>query len=190
MPTPLTATDLTIVNQALTGWLGEDEVENLTADTTKRAKIMRLNYESVSESTQIRTAWRFNTLKAALNKLLTVPENRWSAAWQLPNDNLKVLTTWPPGNYELQDGKLLSNNTDEIEIDYQRKVEEAFWPAWFQRYVVIRLAIRVCRGITGEFPDQTMKDELKAARDDAMFQDAQQQPNQTRMPNEFIDARF
>ena len=190
MPNPIQFDDLGVINQALTGVMGENEITNLEDDQGKAALIMRKNYEAVSEAAQIKTAWRFNTSKVALNKLSDKPINRWAAAWQLPNDNLKVLTTWPPGNYELQGNKLLSNNTDSREIDYQRKIGEGLWPIWFTRYVVAMLVMRTVRGITGEKPAQTMKDELKDAESDALFQDAQQQPNQTMLSNAFIDARF
>lgn len=190
MPTPHTATDLTIINRALTGWLGEDEISNLATDQTKKALIVNKHYEPVSEACQTRIHWRFNTFKVALSKLAAVPENRWAAAWQLPNDELKVISTWPPSNYEIQGQQLLSNNTSEVEIDYLRKLEEAYWPAWFQRYVVIKLAITTCRGITGEFPGQEMKDELEMARAAAFTADAQMQPNQEHLPNPFVDCRY
>lgn len=190
MPTPITFVDLDVINQALTGALGEDRISDLAGDQTVKAIVMREMYEPVSEAAQTATVWRFNTTKAALNKLSAEPENRWAAGWQLPNDNLKVLTTWPPGNYEIQGNKLYSNNTDSIEIDYQRKLEEALWPVWFLRYVVARLVMRSCRGITGDDPSQDMRDEFQDARDDAFTPDAMQQPNQQNMPSPFVDARF
>ena len=189
MPTPTVFVDIDVINQALTGFLGENEITNLATDQSVAAIVMRHNYEAVSEAAQTKSAWRFNTTKAALSKLTAEPQNRWSAGWQLPNDHLKTLTTWPISNYEIQGNKLYTNNTDAVEIDYQRKLEEAFWPSWFLRYVVARLVIRTSRGITGEKPTPEMKDELKDALDDALFQDAQQQPNQTMMANAFIDVR-
>lgn len=190
MPNPIQFTDLDIINQALTGPLGENVIENLETDQSTAAIVMRKNYEPISESTQIRSTWRFNTTKVALSKLSGEPENRWAAAWQLPNDLLKLLFTWPPSNYEIQGNKLYTNNTDEVEIDYQRKLEVALWPTWFQRYVVARLVIRTTRGITGEKATPEMIDERDAARWDAFFQDAQQQPNQQDLPAPFVDVRF
>ncbi len=190
MPTPITFLDIDVVNQALTGAMGEEVISNLETDQTVRAIVMRENYEAVSEAAQTKSAWRFNTTKVALNKLAAEPENRWAAGWQLPPDHLKTLTTWPPSRYKIQGNKLYSNNTDSVELDYQRKLEEAFWPAWFLRYVVARLVIRTVRGITGGKASAEMKDELQDALDDALFQDAQQQPNQTMMSNAFVDVRF
>lgn len=189
MPTPIQFTDLDVINQALTGAMGEDRISNLQDDKSKRGIVMRENYEPISEATQTKTPWRFNTTKVALNKLTAEPVNRWAAGWQLPVDSLKVLTVWPPNIYEIQGNKLFSNNTDSIEIDYQRKLEEALWPSWFLRYCVARLVMRTVRGITGDDPTQLMKEELKDARDDALFQDSQQQPNQTPLPNPFVDVR-
>ncbi len=190
MPDPIPFIDLDVINQALTGAMGEGRITNLAEDTTTKGIVMRENYEAVSESCQIKSTWRFNTNKVALNKLTAAPENRWAAGWQLPADILKLLTTWPPSNYEVQGTVLYSNNTGEIEIDYQRKLEESLWPAWFMRYVVARLVMRTVRGITGDNPTKEMGDEIRDALDDALFQDAQQQPNQTTLPNAFIDVRF
>lgn len=189
MPDPIQFDDLGVINQALTGVMGEDEITNLEDDQAKAAIIMRKNYEAVSEAAQVKTAWRFNTTKVALNKLSGAPENRWAAAWQLPPNLLKVLTTWPPSNYEIQGNKLYSNNTSSIELDYQRKIGEGLWPIWFTRYVVAMLVMRTVRGVTGEKPSQTMKDEREEAERDALFQDAQQQPNQTIFSNAFVDVR-
>ena len=96
MPTPITHTDLSVINQALTGPMGEGRITNLETDQTTKAEVMRENYQPISEAAQIKTAWRFNTIKLALNKLSASPVNRWAAAWTLPADHLKTLTTWPP----------------------------------------------------------------------------------------------
>ena len=190
MPTPITQTNLSVINQALTGFLGEGSITDLATDQDTKAIVMRANYESVSEYCQTLTTWRFNTTKVALNLLSGSPLNRWSACWQLPADLLKVITVWPPGAYEIQGKRLYNNDSSQAHLDYQRKYAEAYWPAWFTRLVVIELAMRTSKGITGDEPDQAMKDELKAATVDAFFQDAQQQPNQTMQTNDFIDVRF
>lgn len=189
MPTPIAFTDLNVMNQALTGSIGGDIITDLETDDSTKALIMRENYEAVSEFAQTKTAWRFNTTKVALNKLSGVPLNRWGAAWQLPPDLLKVLTTWPISSYEIQGNKLLTNNTAELHLDYQRKIEEALWPSWFLRYVVARLVLRTVKGITGKKADQDMQNEASDAEDDALFQDAQQQPNQTILSSAFVDVR-
>ena len=190
MPTPVANTDLTVINQCLTGFLGEERITDLEDDQTKRAIIMRESYEPTSEFCQTVTNWLFNKTKAALNKLEAEPENRWSAAWQLPNDKLKIITVWPPGRYEIQGKELLSNNTDSIEIDYLRKIEEAFWPAWFTRYVVAELTMRTTRGITGEKANTDQRAERDTAKSEALFNDATQQPNPENPPNAFVDVRL
>ncbi len=190
MPTPHTFTDLDVINMALTGRMGEDRITNLATDESTAAIVMREHYQQVKESTLTKTAWRFATVKKALNKLSGDPLNRWSAAWQLPPDLLKLLTTWPPTNYERQGNKIFTDVTSGLEIDYIRYVLEDQWPAWFRDYVVGRLVIATRRGITGEKPDSEDYEYLEAARADAFWQDAQQQPNPTNLPNPFIDARF
>src|SRR5690606_36631730 len=115
--------------------------------------------------------------------------NRWSSTWQLPTDLLKVLYVWPPGNYEIQGQRLYTNRSSDVELDYIRVIEEAYWLPWFTRLVVAELVLRTCKGITGDDPSTAMIDERRDAKAEAFFQDSQQQPNQTVLPNDFIDVR-
>lgn len=188
MPSRQTFTDLDVVNQAL-GAMGETELDNLQTDQSTGAIIMRRHYVAVKQDCLTATNWRFATTKAALSKLSAVPQNRWAAAWQLPADLLKLLYTWPPSNYEVQGQRIYSNETTRMEIDYIRNIEEAFWQDWFTRLVVAELVMRTCKGITGDEPSSSMEKERARAESRAFFQDAQQQPNQTVLPNDFIDVR-
>lgn len=191
MPNPVTFAKLDVINQVLTA-LGENVLQNAAAlaGTTKHALVMRTHYDAVVQFCFGKTAWRTFTSKKALNKLSGAPTNRWAAAWNLPTDMIKLLSTWPPSNYEIQNRQLLTNETSRLEVDYIRLVEEGYWPAWFTRFVVAELVMRSCRGVTGDAPDQDMKDERARAENDALFQDAQQQPNQQIQANDFIDVRY
>lgn len=190
MPTPVTFDKLAICNQAIGGVHGTRLTDiSALGGTSKEAIHVREHYDAVVQYCFTRTNWRFATAKAALSKLSSAPINRWAAAWQLPPDHLKTLTTWPPSNYELANRQLLTNETTRLEIDYIRLIEEGYWPSWFARLVVAELVKRICRPLTGDAVDQDMKDELRAAEADAFFQDSGQQPNQTIQSNDFIDVR-
>lgn len=191
MPTPVTFARLDVVNQALTG-LHENRLSDAAAlgGTSKHAQVMREHYDAVVQFVLTMSNWRFNTAKRSLNKLSGAPINRWSTAWELPEDFLKLLTTWPPSNYELANRQILSNENTRLDIDYQRMIQEGYWPPWFLRLVVAELVIRTCKGITGDEPDKGMYVERAAAESQAYFQDSQQQPNQTMQSNDFIDCRF
>lgn len=190
MPNPVPQSKLEVINQTLLA-LGQDELQSISAlsGTSKAARIMRVQYEPIADACLTKTSWRFATAKAALNKYSGVPTNRWAAAWNLPADLLLLITTWPISNYERQGQRILTNEQTRLEIDYIRKVEEAYWPAWFTRYVVAMLAWRCCKGVTGDEPTADMKAELDAAQVEALFQDSRQQPNQAIMANDFIDCR-
>ena len=177
-----------IKNQILTR-LGEKEISDFDGDLTKAGIYMRRNYAQLRQSCLTKTAWRFATSKWDCNKLSDEPENRWSAAWQLPPDLLKHLFVYPPGRYEIQGNRLFSNNTSSIEVDYIRFRDEGLWPPWFVEYVVTQGVKRFRKGITGKATTQDDKDQAKDAETDALFQDAQQQPNQEPLPNPFVDCR-
>lgn len=190
MPTPATFDKLAICNQAIGGVHGT-RLQDIAAlgGTSKEAQALRDHYDAVVLFVFAKTNWRAFTAKAALNKLAGAPLNRWAAAWQLPPDHLKTLTTWPPSNYEQANRQILSNETSRFEIDYIRLVEEGYWPAWFTRLVVAELVLRICKPVTGDEPSRAMILERDTAESDALFQDASQQPNQTIQSNDFIDVR-
>lgn len=189
MATPSTFAELDIVNQALTR-MGENRISDLETDEAVRAQLMRENYQQVKERCLTKTSWRFATVKAALSKLSAPPKNRWEAAWQLPPDKLKVLFVYPAANYEIQGVRLFTNDTSSVEIDYIRYVLEGDWPAWFREYVVTDLIMQTVKGITGDDPTVAQEKARDRAEDDALFQNSQQQPNFTNLPNPFIDCRY
>lgn len=188
MATPQQPTDLLVVNMAL-GAMGEDRLSNLQSDQSKRAIIMRDHYQTVKETALTRTSWRFATKKVALSKLSSAPPNRWSAVWQLPTDNLKVLFVYPPTRYELQGKRIFCNETSSLVIDYIRYVEEGEWPPWFVTYVSLKLLEATVKGITGDDMSNKQEKSLEKAELDALAADSQQQPNQEDLPSPFIDCR-
>lgn len=188
MPSRKTFTDLDVINQALVA-MGEGVIQDLDSDQSTAAIVMRTMYDQVKQSCLTMSNWRFATVKKALSKLSAAPVNRWAAAWQLPPDLLKLLFTWPPSRYEVQGDRLYTNETSRLEIDYIRNIEEPLWLDWFTRLVRAELVMKTCKGITGDQPSQDMANERRDAKAEAMFQDAQQQPNQTELPNDFIDCR-
>ena len=190
MPTPVTFDKLAICNQAIGGVHGTPLTDIAAlGGTSREAQAMRDHYDAVVQFVHCMSNWRFATAKRMLNKLSGAPINRWSTAWALPEDFLKLLTTWPPSNYELANRQVLSNETTRLDIDYIRLVSEGYWPAWFSRLVVAELVIRICKPITGDEPGRSMGVERELAETDAYFNDAQQQPNQTMQSNDFIDCR-
>lgn len=181
---------LDLVNQALVA-LGEDPISNLETDQTTKAIVMRQWYEITIEGALTRASWRFATAKAALNLIAAPPVNRWSHAWQLPADFLKALYLWPPQRYEIQGSRLLTNSARDVELDYIRRVPEAEFPPWFTRFAVYRLAHATCQGITGQKAlKASIGEDLRTVEAEALFEDAQQQPNQEILPNAFIDVRY
>lgn len=179
-----------VVNIALTA-MGENRISNLETDSTVSAIVMREHWDLVWESCLTRTTWRFATATAALSKLSFPPIDEWAASWQLPPDMLVLLTTYPASNYEVQGDRLLSNEQTALRVEYIRKVQLSLWPGYFTRCVALQLAIDTVKGITGTRPGSTdLPALLQDALAQAMFQDAQQQPNQTMLPNAFIDVRL
>jgi hypothetical protein len=186
---PRRFSDLEIINQALVG-MGDDRLTDLQSSLSARATVMVEKYDQTVEACMVLPPWRFATTKATLAKLSAAPTNRWQAAYQLPADHLRTLFVYPNAYYEIQGQRLLSNETNGIDIDYVRYVESEYWPAWFRQYVIMKLIVVTREGVTGDEPSATDYRNLSSARADANFADASQQPNFVDLPNPFIDARY
>ena len=186
MPDPITFDELAIINQMMTG-MGESPITDLTS-TEPKVVVVNANYAAVKYFCMTKSNWVDFMAKKALNRLSGTPINRWTYAFQLPSDCLKVVTTWPPSTYQLMNRQLLSNEPT-CQLDYIRNVEEAYWPAWFIRYVVAEGVVRMALGILRKEPTAGMINERDTALNDGYFLDAQQQPNQTVHSNDFVDCR-
>ena len=186
MPNPTPFTNVDVMSQAMVA-LGENPITNVNS-TDKRVQAMVLQYKPVVYYCLAMSNWRALTADADLVRLSGVPVSRWSYAFQLPNDLLKVITTWPISNYEIRNRQLYSNEST-CSLTYIRLIEEAYWPAWLTRYVVAELVMRTCRPITGDAPDDVMRNERDTSLSSAYFNDAQQQPNQTIDSDDFTTCR-
>jgi len=168
--------------------IGADTITSLT-ENVKRAGTANQLYPTVKRSFLTKRHWNFAKAKVALARLTATPLNRWSFGYQLPADLLKLITTYPPSDYEVQGDKLYTNATT-VEIDYISNVDEDLMP-WFavealELWFAARLAIPVAQS-------RTLMDDMTALFQDAMNEakaaDSQQAPNTPVADAPFIDCR-
>lgn len=105
-------------------------------------------YETSYQSLLAMHRWRFSTKKATLSKLVQAPLNEWQYQYQIPTDNIAILTVYPNGEYEIYDDKIYSNNSS-LDIDYVFRVDESKIPLWFAKVVEFYLAMQFAIPVTG-----------------------------------------
>lgn len=102
-------------------------------EETAEAIVAKNNYEAKVRAMLARRKWTFATEQWELNKLAAVPRARWSYAWQLPAEALKVWWVGPNSDCNVKFDHLGDKVfTDEIgplfcEATF-RQVEEKFPP--------------------------------------------------------------
>lgn len=92
--------------------------------------------------------WRFATKKARLSRLTSSPLNEWQYQFQIPSDNVAIITVYPNTDYELYEDKLYANSSS-IEIDYIYRVNESQLPLWFAKTMEFYLAMQFAIPVTG-----------------------------------------
>jgi hypothetical protein len=130
--------------------------------------------------------WRFATRTQNIkNSLLAdVPEDRFSAAYQAPNDVVSVDTVMIGGTsieYERVGDRIHCDaaTTDDLIIKYRYRADESVWLPYFKLLVVYRLATMLSFSISRK---EEVAASMKALADEhwrrSKTQDAQGQTNQ------------
>lgn len=112
--------------------------------------------------------WRFATKKATLSRLTSNPINEWQYQYQLPVDNVAMITMYPNGDYELYGDKLYTHSST-VEIDYVYRVDESQLPLWFAKTVEFYLAMQFAIPVTGNSTrlgemQELFKQQLRSAK--------------------------
>lgn len=127
--------------------LGEQPISSFD-DPGAGALVSSNLYESSYQNILSMHRWRFATKKAQLARLTIPPINEWSYQYQIPTDNIAIITTYPVDNYEVYDDKIYSNSNT-LSIDYVYRVDEAKLPLWFSKTMEFYLAMQFAIPVTG-----------------------------------------
>ena len=106
------------------------------SDGTAESDICNAMYEDIAQSSLTNTRWRFATNQSVLNRIVSPPTARFSAAYQLPSGTLTVSAVTVNGNlieFDTYGNKIYcdASPTDEVIADYIFRSSEAEWPAYF-----------------------------------------------------------
>ena len=90
--------------------------------------------------------WRFAQNMVTLGHLATPPEARWSHAWQLPADYLKLLSIEANGDllrdFQINEDQIHCDldEQNELVLEYIRQVNESYFPPYFTAVLEERLS--------------------------------------------------
>jgi len=118
--------------------LGHDAISSFSENGTG-AKVADMFYESTLLSILGGYRWNFASKQTKLSMLTEKPLNRWQYSYQIPTDNVRVITVYPTGDYEIVGDKIYSNNKN-LELDYIYRPDESFFPAIFREALELHLA--------------------------------------------------
>lgn len=167
---------------------GEKPLVSLSDDrygATVGSNLFELIYEAELASNR----WRFACAKVALSRLVDVPLNEWSYAFQLPSAMLLPIGVYPSTQYEIYADRIYTNQTV-VELDYMFKPDITACPAYFTLLMTYALAKDMIKPITESDEAVTiMTAKYNVQRGRAMFADAQGRPNKPIVHSPFTDVR-
>lgn len=146
------AVAIDLANQALV-LLGEEPITSFE-DGTTASVAAKTFYEPTVLEVMSRRRWRFLTTTAQLSRLGDAPRGRFAAAYQMPTDCLAVQSVtiegdpieFDPFSDQIQCD---ADATEVVDLEYQRRVFEGAWPAWFAAIVPYELALSLAIPVTG-----------------------------------------
>lgn len=146
-------TAVSICQQALV-MIGANPISSFSDSTTEGIACQAL-YEGTVEDELSQYKWRFASGIQQLNRLADAPAAKWGAAYQLPPECLTPSTVYINGNpidFDRYEDMIFCNagTNDEVFLEGVYRVDEQFWPAYFVRTVVYRLASHLAHSIAAQ----------------------------------------
>lgn len=152
-----------IYNDALNE-LGQTSVSSVTANTSG-AKAIHAVFATELDLFLEEHPWNFAKARASLARRTGTPLFGFKYLYALPSDFLSIWQEERPDMLYRVEGGLWLCDEEEVNLVYVRRVTSAnAMTGLFRKALAMRLAVRVCRKVTGANPDA----ELKARRDDAV----------------------
>ena len=181
------SSQIDIVNAALLE-LGEQPLTALD-DDAESAVVANAIYDQVKQDLLAKAPWRFAVKKADLSAEVAAPLNEWTVQFTAPSDLVRLVRVYPDQAYDVYGGKVYANSTS-LACDYVADVAEDLFPPYFTRLLVLELAARMCKSITGsESAKQTLTNERQYQFASALSADAMQQPNRPIRSRPYLDVR-
>jgi hypothetical protein len=177
---------VSISNQALIK-CGSDTITSFT-DGSHEANVCSTMYTNVANSLMYYTFWNFAIDKVALSLLTETPIDKgYTKAHSLPGDIVRVKGFFDSSGYYTTDysveGAKVYSNTDPLNIEYIKEMDEANFPGFFLEALIAKMAMEINEAITGVGTlTNRLADDFATKLRAARIADAQENPPQNIMP--------
>lgn len=191
------ASNVSIANRALTK-LGATRILSLT-DASAQARTISSMFEDVRDAEIRRYRWKFATTRVQLNALVAAPDWGYQYQYPLPADFLHLIQVnefyvrtgkWR-APWSVERGNILCDFTAPLKIRYTAKITDpAKFDPLFVEMFACKLAWEACEQITqSSTKKQQIQEEYKFARDEAVRQDAIENPPDEIPWGSWLDSR-
>jgi hypothetical protein len=139
----LATSETAICNDALVE-IGAGRIASLTEDSAT-ARICNEQYTKIRDEMLAGHPWNFSLKRASLAASGTAPVNKYTKAWVLPTDCLRVLEVVDGEEIDWQkEGNYLVSDTTSMDILYIAKITDVGnYPPHFSRALALKLAASV-----------------------------------------------
>lgn len=179
-----------VINRALSK-LGQPRIANAETTNTKPARVMNGMWGSVRDAMLQAYPWKFAGYRTQL-AATTAPEWGWDNAFLLPNDYLAMRQIKDDPDYDIENGKILTDAGAPLYIRYTRRITNTaqFHPLFVEAFAS-RLAYEGCEEITDSNTKQekALRD-LNLAINQAYQVDAIEVPSEELPEDEWLEARI
>lgn len=132
-----------VANRSL-ALLGADPITSFEDGTTEAGFVTQL-YDGLVEAMLTEKPWRFAMKQGELDRLVAEPVGRWTAAYQLPTDLLRlqaVTVNGCPIGYDRYDDMVYCDQAedDTLVADYIYKADPTLWLPYFTQAFVYQFA--------------------------------------------------
>lgn len=140
--------------------LGETGINDVDTDSVEKARVMKRLYDPVKASLLQRYPWSFAIKRTSLSPDVTAPDWGYTYQYTLPTDYLAMYELKDDTGYNIESGKILTDEGPVLRIRYiRRATTETFSQPLFSEALATRLAWEACEKIT---QSTTKKDNLNA----------------------------
>lgn len=149
----MTITKFDLCSQALV-MIGAQPIASFDDGSTE-ALVAQTLYESTVADELSRYRWRFATTQEQISRLTDAPLTGWTAAYQLPPLCLAVETVRVNGmpiDFDRFGPYIYCNaaEQDEVFLEGVFRVDEPYWPPYFQTLVTLALAAHFAMSLAGK----------------------------------------
>lgn len=132
--------------------IGARRLASYESDTSTEATSCRLHYDLARDGLLRRHQWDFAKDSKTLTKLPAGVSPKYPAAWQLPEDCVRIIGASVAGrditNFARHGRLLLTEDFEELDLEFvSNAVPLAQWDSLFVEALTLRLAAKICEDI-------------------------------------------